>query len=68
VAIRVPIFKNEGDNRDCKDHHGICLLCGAGKLYSRTLEGRLNQQAENHLEETHCGFRIHYTAVSREGD
>jgi hypothetical protein len=57
VAIIVPIFKNKGDNRDCKNHHGISLLCVAGKLYSRILEGRLRQQVENHLEEVQCGFR-----------
>jgi hypothetical protein len=57
VAIIIPIFKNRGDNRDCKNHCGISLLCVAGKLYSRILEGRLRQQVENHLEEAQCGFR-----------
>jgi hypothetical protein len=57
VAFIVPIFKNKGNNRDCKNHCGISLLSVAGKLHSRILEGRLREQVENHLGEAQRGFR-----------
>lgn len=53
----VPIFK-KGDTNEPSNYHGITLLSTLGKLFTRILNNRLNEWAENYIVyvEAQAGF------------
>ncbi len=52
----VPIPKN-GDITVCDNWRGISLLDIGGKLFAKTIQGRLQSVAEEVLPDSQCGFR-----------
>jgi hypothetical protein len=48
-AIIVPLFKGNGDKKECKNYRGISLLSTPGNLYGRVLIERVSELTEVHI-------------------
>ena len=60
----IPLHK-KGDANEVENYRGITLLSTLGKLFTRVINNRLNEWAENYsvLIEAQAGFRIHMSTV-----
>ena len=60
----IPLHK-KGNANEVENYRGITLLSTLGKLFTRVINNRLNEWAENYsvLIESHAGFRIHMSTV-----
>lgn len=57
IGVLVPIYKNKGCNKECKNYRGITLLSTVLKIYERILVKKLNPKIEPTLLDSQCGFR-----------
>ena len=64
-GIIIPIYKNKGDPKEPINYRPITLLSCIGKLFTCTLNNRLNNfLTENKiLNENQAGFRKHYSTT-----
>ena len=60
----IPLHK-KGNANEVENYRGITLLSSLGKLFTRVINNRLNEWAENYsfLIEAQAGFRIHMSTV-----
>ena len=60
----IPLHK-KGNANEVENYRGITLLSTLGKLFTRVINNRLNEWAENYsvLIEAQAGFRIHMSTV-----
>lgn len=65
IGLIVPLFKNKGDKNDPDNYRGISLLSCIGKLFTATINARLNGylEAVGLLGEEQAGFRYGYSTT-----
>lgn len=65
VGTIVPLYKNKGDAQDVNNYRGITLLSCMGKLFTSTLNERLNEYSNTKfiINETQAGFRHEYSTL-----
>jgi hypothetical protein len=61
----VPLYKGEGNKRDCNNYRSIAVSPPFTKLLMSVLNQRLTQEADrlNLVAPTQAGFRQHYTTT-----
>ena len=64
TGLICPIFK-KGDKQECKNYRAITLLNIVYKILSNIIMERINQYAENILEEFQCGFRCGRSSIEQ---
>ena len=65
IGLITPIYKRKGDTNDPDNYRGITLLSCLGKLFTMTINSRLNSYLEENqlLGEEQAGFREGYSTL-----
>ena len=65
IGLITPIYKRKGDINDPDNYRGITLLSCLGKLFTMTINSRLNSYLEENqlLGEEQAGFREGYSTL-----
>ena len=63
VGVIIPVYKRNGDRKDCNNYRGITLLSCLGKLFTAIINNRLTDYCNtyNIIQENQAGFRSNYS-------